>query len=148
MGVKKRNKANAEFNMSSLTDIIFLLLIFFMLTSGVVSPNALNLQLPGKSRTSLPPSSVKIDEVGIEPSGGFFLNRRAISFELLENQMQSLVETAAPEKAKIFIAPATGTPVEHVVKVMDMAMRLKIDAILSTEDRPRPQTPGTFKFNR
>ena len=48
MAVKSRSKVSAQFNMSSLTDIIFLLLIFFMLTSSIVTPNALNLQLPGK----------------------------------------------------------------------------------------------------
>ncbi|MFM9952070.1 MAG: ExbD/TolR family protein, partial [Saprospiraceae bacterium] len=50
MGLKKRSKVSSQFNMSSLTDIIFLLLIFFMLTSTVVAPNALNLKLPGSSR--------------------------------------------------------------------------------------------------
>ena len=63
MGLKRRNKAIAEFNMSSLTDIIFLLLIFFMLTSS-------------------------------------------------------------PDKS---------TPVEHVVTVMDIAMRLDINGILTPE---------------
>lgn len=47
---KKKSKISAEFNMSSLTDIIFLLLIFFMLTSSIVAPNALNLKLPGTSQ--------------------------------------------------------------------------------------------------
>ena len=53
MGMKKRAKVSAEFSMSSLTDIIFLLLIFFMLTSSVVVPNALNLQLPGQSKKNI-----------------------------------------------------------------------------------------------
>ena len=52
MAIKKKSKVSAEFNMSSLTDIIFLLLIFFMLTSSMVTPNALNLQLPGKKRST------------------------------------------------------------------------------------------------
>jgi biopolymer transport protein ExbD len=53
MGYKKRNKASADFNMSSLTDIVFLLLIFFMLTSNVVSPSAINLMLPRSSRSAV-----------------------------------------------------------------------------------------------
>jgi biopolymer transport protein ExbD len=65
MGFKKSNKASAEFNMSSLTDIVFLLLIFFMLTSSVVSPNAINLMLPNSSKakavSTAKPLTVKID---------------------------------------------------------------------------------------
>jgi biopolymer transport protein ExbD len=65
MGLKKSNKAIAEFNMSSLTDIVFLLLIFFMLTSSVVSPNAINLMLPNSSKakavSTAKPLTVKID---------------------------------------------------------------------------------------
>ena len=52
MGIKKKSKVSAAFNMSSLTDIIFLLLIFFMLTSSAIVPNALNLQLPGKKSST------------------------------------------------------------------------------------------------
>ena len=66
MGLKKSNKASAEFNMSSLTDIVFLLLIFFMLTSNVVSPTAINLMLPNSSKSSATstakPIQVKIDQ--------------------------------------------------------------------------------------
>ena len=66
MGLKKSNKASAEFNMSSLTDIVFLLLIFFMLTSSVVNPNAINLMLPNSSKTkavsTAKPITVKIDK--------------------------------------------------------------------------------------
>jgi biopolymer transport protein ExbD len=62
MGLKKRNKVSAEFSMSSLTDIIFLLLIFFMLTSSVVTINAFNLKMPGNGSTSVTVSE-KPDDV-------------------------------------------------------------------------------------
>ena len=72
MALQKRSKVSAEFNMSSLTDIIFLLLIFFMLTSTVVAPNALNLKLPGRADTPTSPSTERLDEVRIDEGGGFF----------------------------------------------------------------------------
>ncbi|MCP4441897.1 MAG: biopolymer transporter ExbD [Aureispira sp.] len=66
MGYRKQTKVSAEFNMSSLTDIIFLLLIFFMLTSSLVSPTAINLKLPSSSKTkatsSQEPIKVSVDE--------------------------------------------------------------------------------------
>ncbi|MCB0596361.1 MAG: biopolymer transporter ExbD, partial [Phaeodactylibacter sp.] len=86
MGLKKRSKVSAEFSMSSLTDIIFLLLIFFMLTSSLVAPNALNLKLPSSSKTSTP-STNKIDDVRISQGGNYYLNNRSISLEGLESEM-------------------------------------------------------------
>ncbi|MCH2043133.1 MAG: biopolymer transporter ExbD [Saprospiraceae bacterium] len=54
MGLKKGSKVSAEFNMSSLTDIIFLLLIFFMLTSSLINPRAINLKVPSSSQNKKP----------------------------------------------------------------------------------------------
>ena len=87
MAVKKRSKVSAEFNMSSLTDIIFLLLIFFMLTSSIVTPNALNLQLPGK-KTSPPPPKAKNKIVSIDESGAYTLNGAPISLDGVKRQME------------------------------------------------------------
>ena len=77
MGLKKRNAVNAEFNMSSLTDIIFLLLIFFMLTSSLVSPNALNLRLPGDWNKHKP-TDLQPDELRIS-GHSYYLNGEKLS---------------------------------------------------------------------
>ena len=56
MALKRRTKVNESFSMASMTDVIFLLLIFFMITSTVVSPNAIKVLLPqGKQQTSAKP---------------------------------------------------------------------------------------------
>ena len=68
MGLKNKSKVSAEFSMSSLTDIIFLLLIFFMLTSAVVSPYALNLKMPGDPSNSMTVSE-KLNDVTIKKNG-------------------------------------------------------------------------------
>ena len=130
MSIKKRNKVQAEFNMSSMTDIIFLLLIFFMLTSNLVAPNALNLKLPGKGNPST--SSSSPPDVSIERSGTFRLDGRKISSTNLETALRRLAR--GNKKLDITISPEPRTPVEHVVTVMDIAMRLEINAILATEE--------------
>ena len=131
MALKKRSEVIAQFNMSSLTDIIFLLLIFFMLTSTLVAPNALNLKLPSStSQRTVAPS--EIDQVSILQSGTFFLNGRRIAFEDLEQQLaRSAAGRSTP--MSITIEPRRGTPVEYVVQVMDLAMRLDINGVLVTE---------------
>jgi len=64
MALKKRNKANPNFSMASMSDLVFLLLIFFMITSTLVAPNAIKLLLPqSESRTIAKQSvTVYIDE--------------------------------------------------------------------------------------
>lgn len=130
MALKRRNKVKAEFSMASLTDMIFLLLIFFVLNSSVVAPNSLNLKLPGTSRAQLP-SSRNIDDVSISANGNFYLNGKRLSGPDLE---RALAQKAAQSgKLDITISPAKGTPVKHVAYVMDIAMRYEINAILAAE---------------
>lgn len=133
MGFKKKNRVHAQFNMSSLTDIIFLLLIFFMLNSSIVTPNALNLKLPGKGNPSV--SSSKIPDVSIDASGVFKLNDRRISEGNLKTALSRLVRENGGKPLDITISPEPNTPVEHVVTVMDIAMQLKINAILAAAEQ-------------
>lgn len=130
MPIKKKSKISAEFNMSSLTDIIFLLLIFFMLTSSIVAPNALNLKLPGTSQKKATQQE-DYDEVFISKTGGFELNGKAQSLPqieafLLEKSMGN------PEDFSFIIQPERETPVEFIVSIMDIALRLKINGVLAT----------------
>lgn len=131
MGLKRRTKISAEFNMSSLTDIIFLLLIFFMLTSNLVSPNALNLKLPGSnSRAEAPPTV----SVSVITTGDFYVGKEPVAASDLENRIRTEVQKEDnPEKATIVINAETGTPIEYVVEIMEVARKLKIGAILATE---------------
>ncbi len=129
MGLKRRNKVSAEFNMSSLTDIIFLLLIFFMLTSSIVAPNALNLKLPSSSRSSKPPS--KITDVTIKKTGQYYVDGSRASTSVLESKMRQL--SRKKSNPSITITPEKGVPVEYVVEVMDIAMRYHINAILAAD---------------
>jgi len=130
MAIKKKSKISAEFNMSSLTDIIFLLLIFFMLTSSIIAPNALNLKLPGTSQKKST-SQEEYDEVFIARTGSFELNGNLKSLPEIEAY---LLEKAGEKPAdfNFVIQPEKETPVEYVVSIMDLALRLKINGVLAT----------------
>jgi biopolymer transport protein ExbD len=118
--------------MASLTDIIFLLLIFFMLTSSLVAPNALNLKLPGSS-TSRVANTSRLDDVSIGASGEFYLNSRRVSLIDLDNEMKLLSLKSKGKKADILISPQKGAPVEFVVLVMDLMLKYDINGILTPE---------------
>ncbi|GAA5225059.1 ExbD/TolR family protein [Membranihabitans marinus] len=130
MALKKRNKVSAEFSMSSLTDIIFLLLIFFMLTSTLVSPNALRLTLPSSSSKTVAPQSYT---VSIKEDGKYYLNGKQMSLGNIESQLRVDLKQSSDKKPTVVIAADQQSPLHFTVKVMDVAKRLGTQAILATE---------------
>ena len=99
MGLKKRSKVSAEFSMSSLTDIIFLLLIFFMLTSSLVSPNALFLKLPGKNNPTI--SSVNPPDIAIQRNGTYLLDGRQVSVSTLRSEIRKMQRANSGKKLDV-----------------------------------------------
>lgn len=116
--------------MASLTDMIFLLLIFFVLNSSVVAPNSLNLKLPGSSKSKVQVNS-KTDNVSISKEGSFYLNGKRITPTALEDNLARKAERS--KELDLLISPDKGTAVQHVAFVMDMCMRYQINAILAAE---------------
>ena len=131
MGLKKRNKVSAEFSMSSLTDIIFLLLIFFMLTSTLVRIQPFD--LPESDSKTVAATSIVVT---IEKSGKHTLNNKNIPANVLEKGIrQELRKLESKEGATITIVAELGTPFDEVVKVMNMANRLRVKAIIATQPK-------------
>jgi len=127
MGLRSRNKVSADFNMSSMTDIVFLLLIFFMLTSTLVSPNALKLLLPSSKARTLEKQTVS---VSITKDIDFFINKNKVQEVNIERELRLKLDNTT-EAAIILHADKT-VDIEHVVKVMDIAYRNKYKIVLAT----------------
>jgi len=130
MGLRRKNKANAQFNMSALTDIIFLLLIFFMLTSTIVAPNALNLKLPGKTKSPVTQTD-QLPDVHITGAGTYAYNGRQVSASEVDKELKSI---SRKSNKSFTISPDKQAPVETVVYVMDLAMRYQLNAVLLPEE--------------
>ena len=123
---KTRNKVSTEFNMSSMTDIVFLLLIFFMLTSTMVTTNALDLVLPkAKGKTD----SNKSTSVSIDKDLNFFIDKDQVNEADLENQLMALM--ANSENKAIVLRAEKSVPHEKVVKVMEIAYRNQIKMVIA-----------------
>lgn len=127
MAIGSRNKVSVSFSMSSMTDIVFLLLIFFIIVSTMVSPNALKVLLPKSSAKTTSPQTVS---VSITPELQYAINGSMISPEMLENGIISAVGQA--EKPGIVLHCDKSVPLEHAVKVMDIANRNKFELVLAT----------------
>ena len=130
MRLKTKNKVSPNFNMSSMTDIVFLLLIFFMLTSTLVSPNALKLLLPNSKAKTLEKQtlSVSITE-GIE----YYIENRQVNIENLEQELITLLSEKI-EPGIVLHADKT-VDIEHAVKVMDIAYRNNYKLVLATNPK-------------
>lgn len=135
MALKRRNKAEAGFNMSSMTDIVFLLLIFFMLTSTVVHPSAIKLLLPqSKSQTSAKP----LVRVIIDKDLNHYVaankdKERLVQLEEIEPFLKEQ-ELAEPD---MYVALYADESVPHgeVVKILNIANVNKFRLVIAT--RPK-----------
>jgi biopolymer transport protein ExbD len=129
MPIKKRNKVSAEFSMSSLTDIIFLLLIFFMLTSTLV--NIPSFELPKSDVKTVAPTSIV---VSVERSGAYTLNGETVPKRaLLKAIGAEVLKVKNRDEATVTIVAEVGVPFERVVDLMDISRSLRAKAILATQ---------------
>ena len=128
MKFKNRNKVSPEFSMSSMTDIVFLLLIFFMLTSN--APNALDLILPKAKGKSTNTQNVS---VSIKKDMTYYVNGKKLEANQIEQNLKTLL--AGNEKPTVMLRAEEGVPIEKAVLVMDIANRNKYKLILAV--RPK-----------
>jgi biopolymer transport protein ExbD len=131
MALKSRNKVSPAFSMSSMTDIVFLLLIFFMVTSTLIAPNALKLLLPSSnSQTSANPiTSISIKDLN---DGNF---QYAVGETLCDvSEIESILrkELIGQEDPFVALHVDQTVPMEEVVKVMNIAKDNEYKLILAT----------------
>lgn len=130
MGLKRKNKVSASFSMSSMTDIVFLLLIFFMLTSTLVTTNALDLVLPKSNAQTVKKQRVS---VSINESFEYFIDKESVELKYLEAQLME--KMAGQDEQVVVLRVDKSVPVEHAVEVMDIAYRNKFKIVLATQQK-------------
>ena len=131
--IKRRTKAIDGFSMSSMTDIIFLLLIFFMLTSTIVAPNAIKVLLPeGKAQTQAKP----LARVTIDKELNFFVQwdkDEPMQIEGLEELTAFLFDCREKdEEMYIALYADVSIPYGEVVKVLNIANDNEFKMVLAT----------------
>ncbi|MFS4456581.1 ExbD/TolR family protein [Maribacter sp. 2304DJ31-5] len=124
MKLKGRNKVSPDFSMSSMTDIVFLLLIFFMLTAN--SPNALDLLLPKAKGKSTNTQNVS---VSIDKNLQYFVNNQRINGEYIEIELKKALE--GQDKPTIILRAEESVAIKEAVNVMDIANRNNYKVILA-----------------
>jgi len=131
MALKKRNKISAEFSMSSMTDIVFLLLIFFMVTSTLIAPNALKLLLPqSNNQTQAKPMTT----ISITEDLRYFVNDNGQLLQVQFNDIEPFLQRTIFPSDDVYVSLHSDklVPIEEVVKIMNIARRNEYKMILAT----------------
>ncbi len=118
--------------MSAMADILFILMIFFMMCSTLTAPSALNLTLPGKSNTAKKLSEQRLTDISITEDGQYRFNGRALAIEEVKRRLEAEAKGKSKE-VNVTVSPDAKAPVENVVAILDMTTKLGINAILSAE---------------
>ena len=123
MAIKMQNRIDATFSATSMSDLVFLLLIFFMLTSTMISPNAINLVLP-KSTADKQLSNRQL-EVYIDADLNYYVNpegsaAQPTAYEDLLPALMGAVEKDASAQKNIILRADKSVPIENVVALIDV----------------------------
>ncbi|MGP1447111.1 MAG: ExbD/TolR family protein [Candidatus Limimorpha sp.] len=114
MAIKSRNKIDVAFNSSSMSDLVFLLLIFFMLTSTLVAPNAVKLLLPSSKSKTMAKQTLT---VYINEQFSYFVDETPVEESELEAQIGTKI--ANEQEATIVLRADKTVPVQYIVNVID-----------------------------
>ena len=132
MALKRRSKIETAFSMSSMTDIIFLLLIFFMVTSTVVFPNAIKVLLPqSKQQTAASPMT----RVTIDKDLNYYVafgnqREKMVSFE----EITPFLIDAQHKEPEMYVAlyADESVPYREVVRVLNIVNENKFKMVIAT----------------
>ncbi len=128
MNLRSRNKVNASFSMSSMTDLVFLLLIFFIILSTLVSPYSLPVDLPVSKNRADAKQNVALR---IDSDLNYSVNNKIINADNLETELS--VNLASVERPSIVLHVDQRVPTGETVKVLDIAKRNNWRIVLATK---------------
>ena len=126
MNLRGRNKVSAEFSMSSMTDIVFLLLVFFLLTSPAITPDALDLILPKAKGKTTHQQNVS---VSVTHKGAYYINKERVNKQNIAFELDRIL--VGQETPTIILRAEEGVPIEDAVFIMDIANKNNYKVVLA-----------------
>jgi len=129
MNIRKRNRIHAEVNTGSLNDIMFFLLLFFLIVSTLVSPNVIKLLLPNAaSGKAVSKGTITLS---VNQDLNYFINNKPVIYQNIESEL--LKSAAAITEPTIILKVDKTVPVQNLVDLLDIGNRLKLKMILATQ---------------
>ncbi len=130
MKLKRQRRFHAEVQTASLNDIMFFLLLFFLIVSTLGSPNVIRLMLPKTSESTNEVSKQPIT-LSITENKEYFIDRKQINFPELETAVMEA--TAGMEEPTVVLRAAESLTIQDLVDVMAIGARLKVRMVLATD---------------
>lgn len=127
MDLRSKHKVSASFSMSSMTDIIFLLLIFFMLTASFITPSGLPVNLPAAKSSEIVMQKVSVT---ITKDLQYFVNNKKVGRGSLQSTLES---SLAGREGVVVLHCDKSVPVERLVEVAGMATALRAKVSIATK---------------
>ena len=129
MNLKSKHRVDASFSMSSMTDLIFLLLVFFMLTSSFVTPSGLPVNLPSSKASTIEVQKVSVT---ITKNLQYYINEKKITKATLEGELKSRLGGAG---GSVVLHIDKDVPSEHLVYVAGLATSLEAKVVVATKPK-------------
>ena len=128
MAIESRHKRNINFAMSGMTDIVFLLLIFFMIVSTLIDPGAAYVDLPQSNNQTIASPELS---VAISPDLKYFIEGEEIAYNNLESKLQEILAGKA-DNPTVRLNADENLAWDQVMQFIDIAKRNKYKVILGT----------------
>ena len=127
MNLKSKHKVEAAFSMSSMTDVIFLLLIFFMLTASFITPSGLPVNLPSSKSSTIVLQKVSVT---ITKNLDYYVNDKKVNVNRLEMELKN---SFAGKEGLVVLHCDKEVPVEALVNVASIATSLEAKVSIATK---------------
>ena len=131
MNLRRTSRMHSEVSTSSLSDIMFFLMLFFLIISTLVNPSVIKLMLPkSDAGKSLSKQTVTIS---VDAEKKYFINNEPVSYESLEPVLAS--QTNGLDDPTVVLRADNTLPVQVVVDLISIGNRLKIKMVLATTNK-------------
>ena len=131
MNLSRRHRATSHVETGSMNDIMFFLMLFFLIVSSMVNPNVIKLLLPS-ARSSKQVMKQPVT-VSINAAGEYFVNKKPVTAATLEPELKSLIAGAGLDQPTVVLRVDASLNVQKLVDVLEMGNRLKIRMVMATQ---------------
>lgn len=132
MNIKRKRQFKAEVSTSSLNDIMFFLLLFFLIVSSLANPNVIKLLLPNsKSAQNLNKQQISIS---ITKDKKYYLDSRQINFNDIEPFLKSRMGSL--QEPTVILRLENSLPIQDLVDVLEIGNRLQVKMVMATNKKP------------
>ena len=131
MNLSRRHRATSHVETGSMNDIMFFLMLFFLIVSTMVNPNVIKLLLPSaKSSKQVMKQPIT---VSINAAGEYFVNKKPVDAATLEPELRALIASAGLDQPTVVLRVDASLNVQKLVDVLEMGNRLKIRMVMATQ---------------